>query len=345
MAASESSTLASSFSESMYSISTAELDVLPHHRDPHLLRRALERGDEPLPATQVRPRRPDVEAVHDRLVDALAVQLERKLVDRLNVGGGDHRLLVHVAEERELAAHRLREDPVGAAQQDVGRDADLAQLLDRVLGGLGLELARARHVGHERHVGVEDVLPPQVLPKLPDRLEEGERLDVADGPPDLDDQHVHLLSHGADVLLDLVGHVRDDLHRRAQVLPLPLAADHALVHAAGGEVVLLGEAHRREALVVTEVQVGLGAVLGHVDLAVLDRVHGARVDVQVGVELDEADAEAARLQERPDRGGGEPLPDAGKHASRDEDVLARARHGSLPPGRNHREDYPPKGRT
>jgi hypothetical protein len=30
---------------------------------------------------------------------------------------------------------------VGAAQQDVGLDADLAQFLDRVLGRLGLQLA------------------------------------------------------------------------------------------------------------------------------------------------------------------------------------------------------------
>jgi hypothetical protein len=34
-----------------------------------------------------------------------------------------------------------RDGPVGAAQQDVGLDADRAQLLDRMLGRLGLELA------------------------------------------------------------------------------------------------------------------------------------------------------------------------------------------------------------
>jgi hypothetical protein len=36
---------------------------------------------------------------------------------------------------------------------------------------------------------------------------------------------------------------------------------------------------------VTDVEVGLGAVLGDEDLAVLERVHGARVHVEVGVEL------------------------------------------------------------
>ena len=40
-----------------------------------------------------------------------------------------------------------------------------------------------------------------------------------------------------------------------------------------------------EPLVVADVEVGLGAVLGDEDLAVLERVHRAGVDVEVGVEL------------------------------------------------------------
>ena len=34
-----------------------------------------------------------------------------------------------------------------------------------------------------------------------------------------------------------------------------------------------------------DVQVGFGAVLGDEDLAVLERVHGARIDVEVRIEL------------------------------------------------------------
>jgi hypothetical protein len=51
---------------------------------------------------------------------------------------------------------------------------------------------------------------------------------------------------------------------------------------------------------VPEVEVGLRAVVGHVDLAVLVRAHRARVDVDVRVELDEGDAQAARLEQRAD---------------------------------------------
>ena len=57
---------------------------------------------------------------------------------------------------------------------------------------------------------------------------------------------------------------------------------------------------RGEALVVAEVEVGLGAVVGDEDLAVLERAHRARVDVDVRVELQERDLEAAVLEQRAD---------------------------------------------
>ena len=49
-----------------------------------------------------------------------------------------------------------------------------------------------------------------------------------------------------------------------------------VVDLAGGEVVLLAHARRQEALVVAEVEVGLGAVVGDEHLAVLERAHRAR---------------------------------------------------------------------
>ena len=64
-------------------------------------------------------------------------------IDVVGVARLDHRVLAHIAEQAELAALLARDRPVGAAQQDVGLDADRAQLLHRVLGRLGLELAGA----------------------------------------------------------------------------------------------------------------------------------------------------------------------------------------------------------
>ena len=70
----------------------------------------------------------------------------------------------------------------------------------------------------------------------------------------------------------------------------------------------LGEVLVDEALVVPDVEVGLGAVLGDEDLAVLERAHRPRVDVQVRVELLRLHPQAARLQEAPSDAATIPLP-------------------------------------
>jgi hypothetical protein len=67
--------------------------------------------------------------------------------------------------------------------------------------------------------------------ELADGLEEGQRLDVADGAADLDDGHVGALGGLSDARLDLVGDVRNHLHRRAEVLAAALLGDDRLVDA------------------------------------------------------------------------------------------------------------------
>ena len=70
-----------------------------------------------------------------------------------------------------------------------------------------------------------------------------------------------------------------------------------------------------------DVEVGLGAVVGDEDLAVLERVHRARVDVEVRVELLHDDAEPAGRQQIAEAGGRQALAERGDDASGDEDVL------------------------
>ncbi|KAI1692159.1 hypothetical protein Ddc_23790 [Ditylenchus destructor] len=116
--------------------------------------------------------------------------------------------------------------------------------------------------------------------------------------------------------LHLVGDVRDDLHGRAQIVATALLLQHRHVDLAGGEVVALLHPRGDEALVVAQVEVGLGAVVGDVDLTVLERAHGARVDVDVRVELDEGNFEAAGLEKRRERGRCDALAEGGHDTRR-----------------------------
>ena len=148
---------------------------------------------------------------------------------------------------------------------------------------------------------VHDVVAADVVAELADRLEVGERLDVADRSADLDDDELRLLlaRDAVDALLDLVGDVRDDLHGGAEVVAATLLRDHRVVDLPGGEIRRARDVAVDEALVVAEVEVALRAVLGDEDLAVLVRRHRSGVDVQVRIHLQRRDGESARGEDAP----------------------------------------------
>ncbi len=217
-------------------------------------------------------------------------------VDIVDVARFDHSARTHIAEQRELCAFALRNRPVGPAQQDVGLDADRAQFLDRVLGRLGLEFARAGDERQQRQVDVDRVVPRQVIAQLPDRLEERQPLDVADRAPDLAQDEIVAFVAFADEILDRVGDVGDDLDGGAEIIAAALLAQDFLIDAAGGDVVLPARRPAGKALVMAEVKVGLSAVVGDENLAVLVGGHGPGIDVEIRVKLAQPDLVAARLQ-------------------------------------------------
>ena len=196
------------------------------------------------------------------------------------------------------------------------------QLGDRVLGGLGLLLRHDQR--RQRDVQVEDVVPADVEAELPDGLEEREDLDVAHRAADLGDDDVDVVGgEPVDAALDLVRDVRDHLDGLAQVVAPALGGEHGRVDRAGGGVRVAGEVLVDEPLVVAEVEVGLAAVVGDEHLAVLERVHRARVDVDVRVELLHGDPQTPCLEEPAEGGRREALPQAAGHAAGHEDVLRR----------------------
>src|SRR5262249_54534178 len=69
--------------------------------------------------------------------------------------------------------------------------------------------------------------------------------------------------------------------------------------------------------------------VGDEDLSVLVRAHRPRIHIDVRIQLEDGDPEAACLEEPSDAGGGDPLAERGGDPSGYEDIL---RHRLAPPG-------------
>ena len=239
------------------------------------------------------------------IVEAGFLEQQRNVVEDVARHGRDHRAPADVAEERDLVDMLIRDGVIGARDDHIGLDADAAQLAHAVLGGLGLQLAAGADVGQEGDVDVERVFAPQIAAHLAQSFHKRQALDVADGAADFAEHHVSAggLGHQANAALDFVGDVGNDLDRAAKIVAAPLARDHFGVDTAGRDVRHLVEVDVDEALVVAQVEVGLGPVFGDEHLAMLVGRHRARIDVDVGIELLHGDRQATGL-EQPAQGSG-----------------------------------------
>ena len=70
-----------------------------------------------------------------------------------------------------------------------------------------------------------------------------------------------------------------------------------------------------------DIEVRLGPIIGHEDLAVLERVHRAGVDVEVRIELLHDDAKTTASQKVTERCSGQAFAERGDHSTGNKDVL------------------------
>ena len=201
----------------------------------------------------------------------------------------------------------MRNGAVGAAEQGVGLDADFAQLLHGVLRGFGFEFAGSGNPGQIAQMHKGAVVRAEFEAELAHGFQKWQRFNIAHSAADFADGDLHAVGAALDEFLDFVGDVRNHLHGFAEIVPAPLFFDDAFVNAPGGEIVGLAHARFYETLVVPEVEVGFSIIVGDENLAVLEGTHGARVHVDIRVELDEGDFQAARFENGGERCGGDAL--------------------------------------
>ncbi len=88
-----------------------------------------------------------------------------------------------------------------------------------------------------------------------------------------------------EAVLDLVGDMGDHLDSPASEVSPAFLLKNRPVDLPGGDVGILTQTFIDKTFIMSQIQIRLRAVVGHEDLAVLYRVHGAGVDVDVRVEL------------------------------------------------------------
>src|SRR5579872_3942555 len=196
-----------------------------------------------------------------------------------------------------------------------------------MLGGFRFELARRGDPRHERQMDEERAFAPELVAELADGFEEGQALDIADRAADFaEDEILIIVELGLDELFDGIGDMRDDLDGRPEIFATPFAADHGGIDASGRDAVAAPGGNAGIAFVMTEIEIGLGTIIGDEDLAMLIGAHRPRIDIEVGIELAQPHLEAARLEERPERRRRKSFAERGDHAAGDED---EPRHGPL----------------
>src|SRR6185369_7929472 len=148
---------------------------------------------------------------------------------------------------------------------------------------------------------VEDVPVTAVAPELPYCFQEREGLDIPYRAPYFDNSDIVPLGIFEYLLLYLIGDVRDHLYCSAEIIAATLLLYDREVDLTGGEVAFFREPGRRIALVMAEIEIGLCAVIGYEYLSMLERRHGAGIDIDVRIELLQRYLQAPGLQKSSER--------------------------------------------
>ena len=131
-------------------VGVAMLGIFAHHGNRDFVLRMAQPVEQVAPAIEVRLARREPQLADDQFVQPMFDQAHGHFVDReVLVLFLDDRLDRHVAEQRDFRPVVAAKRTLGAADEDVGLDADLPQQADGVLRGLGLQLGGGLQIGDQ----------------------------------------------------------------------------------------------------------------------------------------------------------------------------------------------------
>src|SRR5690606_18788603 len=127
--------------------------------------------------------------------------------------------------------------------------------------------------------------------------QERHRLNVTDGAANLAQHEVVVLIAVQNEIFDFVGHMGNDLHSCAEVVPSAFPLDNPLIYASCRYAVVFRGRLPSETLVVTEIEISLGPVIRNENFPVLRRRHGSRINIQIWIQFAQTDTVASGLEQ------------------------------------------------
>ena len=219
-------------------IRVVKLDILADEADLHVLFAAAHAIQHLVPFLEVRLRQVELQLAADDFGEIVALQHDRRFIKRLNRKILDDAIGLDIAKQRDLPLEVFIHRTIHADHDHVRCNAGGLQFFDRMLRRLGFVLIRAGEIRHKRYVNVQAVARPNFVTNLTNGFEERLAFDVADRAANLRNDHVRMrrVRNTVDKALDLVGHVRNDLHRFAQIRARALVGQNVPVDLARRKV-------------------------------------------------------------------------------------------------------------
>ena len=131
------------------------------------------------------------------------------------------------------------------------------------------------------------VARPQLLAELADRLQKRLALNIAHGPADFDNGDPVFLRRPCLIKpgFDLVGDMRDHLDRPSAEISVAFLLEDRPVNLSCGHIGILIQALVDKPFIMAQIQIRLRPVVRNKNLAVLNGIHGSRIDVDIGIKF------------------------------------------------------------
>ncbi|CAB4622013.1 unannotated protein [freshwater metagenome] len=214
------------------------------------------------------------------------MQDQRKFVDISSISSIDNRFCIDVAHMRYFSLQATTEGFFAATHNDVGLNSSRTKFGHTVLSGLRLLLTTRPNKGHQSDMEITHIVASGFIAKLANRLEERQNLNVAYRATHFGNHDVCIFSsYTTNPPFDFVGDVRNNLHSLSEIVATALCGQHSLINRTSCRIGTARQVLVDKSLVVTQVEVSFSAIIGHKYFSVFKRIHGAGVNIDVGIKL------------------------------------------------------------